>query len=75
MVVCRKSARGVEQPRPTAVKSNGGVDRRSRLGEGGPVFLPRRRPSAMAEALLAQAMEVGGVTAYDDVWFAGRPSH
>lgn len=38
---------------------------------GGPVFVPRRRPSAIAESLLAELRE--DVTPYDEIWFAGRP--
>ncbi len=46
-------------------------DHPRKLGEGGPVFLPRRKPSALAEQLLAQADQV---SAYDDSGLAGRPS-
>ena len=70
MLICRKSAmdesrrRADRQPR---------LMERPRLGEGGPVFLPRRRPSAFAQELLARdAAE--RVTAYDELWFAGRPT-
>ncbi|MEM1176788.1 MAG: hypothetical protein AAGM22_00460 [Acidobacteriota bacterium] len=38
---------------------------------GGPVFVPRRKPSAFAESLLAELRD--DVTPYDDLWFAGRP--
>ncbi len=69
MVVCKRDSNGKREPRPASESVN---DRRSRLGEGGPVFLPKRKPSALAQALLASAPEQ--VTAYDDVWFAGRPS-
>ncbi len=70
MLVCRKSS----DDNGTARKNGTGARRgkaRRRLGEGGPVFLPRRKRSAFAEALLAR---VDRVTAYDDLWFAGRPS-
>ena len=75
MLVCKRSSNGSREPRRSAPES---TDRRhghrSRLGEGGPVFLPRRKPSAIAEALVAGAPDAGPVTAYDDLWFAGRPA-
>ncbi len=70
MVVCKRDSNGRREPRPAPESVN---DRRSRLGEGGPVFLPKRKPSALAETLLAD-IDRESVTAYDDVWFAGRPS-
>ncbi len=70
MLICKRSSnvKGERRRAPELVER-----RRSRLGEGGPVFLPKRKPSALAQALLASAPEQ--VTAYDDVWFAGRPSN
>ncbi len=69
MLVCRKGSNGgTAQSRGSGAR-RGSVKRK--LGEGGPIFLPRRRPSAFAEKLLA---EVDRVTAYDDLWFAGRPT-
>ncbi len=69
MLVCRKSSKG------QAAERRGEDARRSqaprRLGEGGPVFLPRRKTSALCEALVAATDRV---TAYDEIWFAGRPS-
>ncbi len=70
MLVCRKSSNGDGISQQTDPQSQPGKQRR-KLGEGGPVFFPRRKPSVLAEQLLAQA---GQVTAYDDDWFAGRPS-
>ncbi len=68
MLVCRKSSND------NSVRKNGTGARRGKarrkLGEGGPVFLPRRKPSAFTEALL---VATDRVTAYDDLWFAGRP--
>ncbi len=69
MLMCRKTTHGDGNPRPTGTEAQDG--KRRKLGEGGPVFFPRRKPSALAEQLLAQADQV---TAYDDLWFAGRPS-
>jgi hypothetical protein len=72
MLICRKSAKGDDlSPRTDRQPQRG--ERRRRLGEGGPVFLTRRKPSAFAEQLLARdAAEP--VTAYDELWFAGRPT-
>ncbi len=71
MLVCRKSSKVDSAARQEgAGPRRGGV--RRRLGEGGPIFLPRRKTSALAEALLATSERV---TAYDDLWFAGRPSN
>jgi len=69
MLICKRSSNGKVEPRKAPESVAG---RRSRLGEGGPVFLPKRKPSPLAETLLAATAEP--VTAYDDVWFAGRPS-
>ena len=75
MLVCKRSSNGNAEPRRSAPESTTSrTDRRSRFGEGGPVFLPRRKPSAIAETLLAYTTDAGQVTAYDDLWFAGRPS-
>ncbi|MEM8995979.1 MAG: hypothetical protein AAGF23_14425 [Acidobacteriota bacterium] len=38
---------------------------------GGPVFVPRRKPSALAENLLAELRD--DVTPNDELGFAGRP--
>ncbi len=74
MLICRKPGRkpgdGDAKPRRGAPKARQ-IKTGRKLGEGGPVFLPRRKPSAFAEALLAQEKQV---TAYDDAWFAGRPT-
>ena len=54
MLVCKKSMDRNGQPRNLTA---GPLDRiggaRSGLGDGGPVFLPRRKPSAIAQSLLA----------------------
>ncbi len=47
---------------------------RSVYGEGGPVFLPPRKLSPQAQALLSSPPEGDRVTAYDDIWYLGRPS-
>ena len=52
--------------------SNGGATV-GRQWHGGPVFIPRRRPSALAEKLLSQPWEDERLTAYDAQWFLGRP--
>ena len=54
MLVCRRSKNGTERrPGQVAESAHGNGDRRSGLGAGGPVFLPRRKLSALARALLA----------------------
>lgn len=67
MIVCRPHA---SQSHPTPVRHEG--DHRA----GGPVFLPRRRPTVLAETLLAELESSADdpVTPYDEDWFAGRPS-
>ena len=56
MVVCKRSSNGAGELRQAAPESsNGKAGHKSRLGEGGPVFLPRRKLSAISEALLAAA--------------------
>ncbi len=42
--------------------------------QGGPVFLPRRRVSSLAKALMNQAATPDRITAYDELWYAGRPT-
>ena len=75
MLVCKKSPKAGGETRR---RSDGAPQERphgrSGPGEGGPVFLPRRKPSAIARALLAQGAESERVTAYDELWFAGRPA-
>ena len=73
MVVCRRSPNGNGGARRPDLETPG-ARAEARRKDGGPVFLPRRRPSAIAESLLAAAADGGQVTAYDDAWFAGRPS-
>ena len=70
MLVCRKGSKRDSTPQPETPRRRRGNGSR-KLGEGGPVFLPRRKPSPLAQALLVEADRV---TAYDDQWFAGRPS-
>ena len=67
MLVCRKSSNGAGHD---AFETSREVVKR-KLGEGGPIFLPRRRPSAFTEKLLSEA---GHLTAYDDRWLDGRSS-
>ncbi len=71
MLVCRKGSDsyGISQQSDSQTERG---KRARKLGEGGPVFFPRRKPSALAEQLLAQSDRV---TSYDDDWFAGRPSN
>ncbi len=69
MLVCRKSSDGETGTQHDSAERRIAGPRK--LGEGGPVFFPRRKPSALARALLAQTDRV---TAYDELWFAGRPS-
>ena len=57
MLVCRRSGNGFErwQARTAQrVDSPGNGKPRFGFGGGGPVFLPRRKPSAIARALLAE---------------------
>lgn len=43
--------------------------------QAGPVFVPSRRPSAFARQLMEQTVETDdAVTAYDELWFTGRPT-
>ena len=49
---------------------NDSHDAKRQNGDG-PVFVPRRKPSAVTEHLLAELR--ADVTPYDDLWFAGRP--
>lgn len=43
--------------------------------QAGPVFVPPRRPSAFARQLIQESAGTGdAVTAYDELWFAGRPT-
>ena len=70
MLVCRKSSNGNGSPRRNAGEN---LDK-TRHAQGGPVFLPRRKPSALAETLLSYAAETERVTAYDEQWFLGRPT-
>ena len=51
MLVCRKSSSIVASTRPAEPVSRGPGSQR--FGEGGPVFLPRRKPSARTLQLLA----------------------
>lgn len=58
MVMCRKSelTETLKDERP--------IDRARTVGRGGPVFLPPRRPSALARLLLT-ASDGHGDTAFD----------
>lgn len=42
-------------------------------GRGGPVFLPPRQLSPLARTLLSKPFAGERVTAYDDLWYLGRP--
>ncbi len=75
MLVCKRSPDAAARdavPAPEAPErrpGEGGSAFATR--QGGPVFVPQRKPSALAEALLADGERV---TAYDAKWFAGRPA-
>ena len=71
MVTCVKETKtSTSTPAGDARRGNGA---RRGYGDGGPVFIPARKPSPLARALLAGAGEGGRVTAYDEIWYAGRP--
>ena len=61
MLVCKKSSKcdGISKQADSRIQR--GVGRR-KLGEAGPVFLTRRKPSAFALELLAQADPVSPAT-------------
>ncbi|MEM7349203.1 MAG: hypothetical protein AAF657_00250 [Acidobacteriota bacterium] len=68
MFVCRRS--GKVFGRPDAVMEGRGdePDRpRFGLGEGGPVFVPRRKPSAIALALLADVASAESAASSSDL--------
>ncbi|MCP3957480.1 MAG: hypothetical protein GY719_06475 [bacterium] len=71
MLVCRKGSSGSGREISGPERESAG--RSSRVGEGGPVFLPRRKPSAITEAIMADAVDGDRVTAFDEIWYAGRP--
>lgn len=52
-----------------------GIGQRRKLDEreGGPVFPRRRRLSAAARRILETPLENERITAYDEIWFTGRP--
>ncbi|MEO1369551.1 MAG: hypothetical protein AAFX50_20415 [Acidobacteriota bacterium] len=60
MVMCRPALNASDEQATPAASRN-----------GGPVFVPRRKPSALAENLLAELRN--DVTPYDELGFAGRP--
>lgn len=60
MIICEK-----DEPRSVA------AERRS-LGRGGPVFLPPRKLSPIARAILSTPAETERLTAYDERWYLGR---
>ncbi len=51
MLVCRKSSDGETAAGQNRLKRPEG---NRKLGEGGPVFFPRRKPSALGERLLGE---------------------
>lgn len=70
MVICRKEAKSNGVREETAERR----ERTAATRQGGPVFLPPRRPSAFATSLLADdPLAAGRVTAYDEIWYTGRP--
>lgn len=70
MVMCVKETKRTAVPDDGARRGNGG---RRGYGDGGPVFIPARKPSPLARTLLASADDGGRVTAYDEIWYVGRP--
>lgn len=76
MLVCRKSSNGSGGPRRASGENLTAVaNGETRPAQGGPVFLPRRKPSALAQTLLAYAASgTQRLTPYDEEWFLGRPS-
>lgn len=71
MVVCRKSSSGAgPSGAEVAERDRAGA---SRVGEGGPVFLPRRKPSAITEAIMADTGAGDRAAALDEIWPTARP--
>ncbi len=67
MLVCRKSAKADGDSRRAKLEAqNPATTGRSRIGVGGPVFLPRRKPSAIARNLLAGVDQDERLTDYDE---------
>jgi len=61
MLLCRKSE-------DTSPQKSRGQD--GRTFEGGPVFVPSRRLSALGRRLIAATAEQDRLTAYDQNWYA-----
>ena len=55
MLICRRSSNG-HGPTQAGDPKLRRAGRESRIGGGGPVFLPRRKPSAITEKLLAETL-------------------
>ena len=73
MLVCRRSpSAGESRSNGEAVPETAANG--ARLGHGGPVFLPPRKPSAIGKRLLAHAIQPEPATPYDDLWLVGRPT-
>lgn len=69
MLMCSKDA-----PRsPRSPAAGNGARPGSDYGDGGPVFVPSRELSPMARALLSAPAGDERVTAYDELWYLGRP--
>lgn len=68
MVMCVK-----ETPPRTSTPERQGDSQQRGYGDGGPVFIPARKPSPLARTLLSSAGEGGRVTPYDEIWYTGRP--
>lgn len=55
-----------------------GPAKSSKSYQGGPVFLPPRKPSLWAESLMASLAQVEGlgegqsITSYDEIWYGNR---
>lgn len=62
MVICEKDESRTAAAEPRRVS-----------GQGGPVFLPPKKLSPIASAILSTPLETERVTAYDELWYLGRP--
>lgn len=76
MLICRKNQSPVERALGEGTGRSTGrySPRRAPTGQGGPVFLPPRKPSPLARALIASIAGVDNrVTAYDGSGSTSRP--
>ncbi len=66
MLVCRLGPTTASQQHMGVRSTTEATANGSRLGDGGPVFLPRRKPSAIGETLLAHAVGLEPLTSYEE---------